>query len=66
MTISFMGDWFLHFPDTHSTPKRKKCAVIRSPSGIRVPSEFVLNTLLDNFPVESPTDKDSCTKSVYK
>ena len=36
-------------------------------SGVRVPSEFAVHTLLDNFPVESPTtDKNSCTKSVYK
>ena len=35
-------------------------------SGVRVPSEFAVHTLLDNFPVESPTDKDSCTRSVYK
>jgi len=35
-------------------------------SGGRVPSEFAVHTLLDNFPVESPTDKDSCTKPVYK
>ena len=35
-------------------------------TGVRVPSEFAVHTLLDNFLVESPTDKDSCTKSVYK
>ena len=35
-------------------------------SGVRVPSEFAVHTLLDNFPVEPSTDKDSCTKSVYK
>ena len=35
-------------------------------SGVRVPLEFAVHALLDNFPVEPPTDKDSCTKSVYK
>ena len=35
-------------------------------SGVRVPLEFAVHALLDNFPVESPTDKNSCTKSVYK
>jgi len=34
-------------------------------SGVRVPAEFAVHALLDNFPVESPTDKDSCKKSVY-
>ena len=35
-------------------------------SGVRVPLEFAVHTLLDYFPIESPTDKDSCTKPVYK
>ena len=33
-------------------------------SGVRVPSEFTVHTLLDNFPVESPTDKDSFRHSM--
>ena len=30
-------------------------------SDVRVPSEFAVHTLLDNFPVESPTDKQTKT-----
>jgi len=38
-------------------------------SGVRALSEFAdysPYSLLDYFPVESPTDKDSCTKLVYE